>query len=46
VVPATPPSPAAPASPAAAKPAAPNCNPPYVIDSNGDRQYKPECLKH
>jgi serine/threonine-protein kinase len=22
----------------------PNCNPPYVIDSNGFRQYKPECL--
>jgi serine/threonine-protein kinase len=21
-----------------------NCNPPYVIDSAGDRQYKPECL--
>jgi hypothetical protein len=22
----------------------PNCSPPYVIDSMGDRQYKPECL--
>lgn len=22
----------------------PNCSPPYVIDSAGDRQYKPECL--
>jgi serine/threonine-protein kinase len=22
----------------------PNCNPPWVIDSAGDRQYKPECL--
>ena len=27
----------------AAKPK-PSCNPPYVIDSAGDRQYKPECL--
>ncbi len=25
-------------------PRKPNCNPPYVIDSAGDRQYKPECL--
>jgi serine/threonine-protein kinase len=24
--------------------ARPNCTPPYVIDSAGDRQYKPECL--
>jgi serine/threonine-protein kinase len=24
--------------------ARPNCTPPYVIDSEGDRQYKPECL--
>ena len=23
-----------------------NCTPPYVIDANGDRQYKPECLRH
>jgi serine/threonine protein kinase len=43
--------PSAPSAPAgrAAAPAAQalaNCNPPYVIDSNGDRQYKPECLKH
>jgi serine/threonine protein kinase len=35
--------------PAAAPPPAPpaakaNCNPPYVIDSAGLRQYKPECL--
>lgn len=40
----------APAVAAAAAPSAsqavrkPNCNPPYVIDSAGDRQYKPECL--
>ena len=30
------------ATPAPAPPK--NCNPPYVIDSNGHRQYKPECL--
>jgi eukaryotic-like serine/threonine-protein kinase len=42
--------PIAPAAPAAAptpqtqpRPK-PNCSPPYVIDSAGDRQYKPECL--
>jgi serine/threonine-protein kinase len=29
-----------PTKPAAAK----NCNPPYVIDAAGHRQYKPECL--
>jgi serine/threonine-protein kinase len=28
-----------------AKPPLPHCNPPYVIDANGDRQYKPECLR-
>jgi serine/threonine-protein kinase len=41
--PAPPPAVAAepPTSPPAHKP---NCNPPYVIDSAGDRQYKPECL--
>jgi hypothetical protein len=22
----------------------PNCNPPFVYDANGKRQYKPECL--
>jgi eukaryotic-like serine/threonine-protein kinase len=41
-------SPIAPAAPAAAPPSQPrpkpNCSPPYVIDSAGDRQYKPECL--
>jgi serine/threonine protein kinase len=35
--------PVAPAQPSKARPK-PNCNPPYVIDSAGDRQYKPECL--
>jgi serine/threonine-protein kinase len=43
----TSPSPAAAApSPPATSPAAakPNCNPPFVIDSAGHRQYKPECL--
>ncbi len=34
---------APPAAAAAPKPTA-NCNPPYVIDSAGHRQYKPECL--
>jgi serine/threonine-protein kinase len=35
----------APAASASAKQAPkPNCNPPYVIDSAGYRQYKPECL--
>ena len=38
----------APAAPPSAKPAAPpaksSCNPPYVIDAAGHRQYKPECL--
>jgi hypothetical protein len=39
-------SPARPASTTSAGPPShkPNCNPPYVIDSAGDRQYKPECL--
>jgi serine/threonine-protein kinase len=40
------PAPAAP--PAAPSPSAPahkpNCNPPYIIDSAGNHQYKPECL--
>jgi hypothetical protein len=36
-----PPSPAT--RPAPAKPKT-GCNPPFVIDENGDRQYKPECL--
>jgi eukaryotic-like serine/threonine-protein kinase len=31
-------------SPSAATAHPPNCTPPYVIDSVGDRQYKPECL--
>jgi serine/threonine-protein kinase len=35
------PSVAPPATPATGRP---NCSPPYVIDSAGDRQYKPECL--
>jgi serine/threonine-protein kinase len=39
---ATPPPPAAPA--AKARAATPNCNPPYFVDSAGDRQYKPECI--
>jgi serine/threonine-protein kinase len=45
------PSPAMPPVSAATAPAQPaqprlkaNCSPPYVIDSAGDRQYKPECL--
>jgi serine/threonine-protein kinase len=33
-------------APTQAASSAPNCNPPYVIDDNGDRQYKPECLRH
>ncbi len=33
-----------PAPAPAPAPAAKNCNPPYVIDSAGHRQYKPECL--
>jgi serine/threonine-protein kinase len=39
-------NPGASASPAAtARPGPrPSCNPPYVIDSAGHRQYKPECL--
>jgi eukaryotic-like serine/threonine-protein kinase len=45
----SPPAKAAPATPrpASAKTKSPalNCNPPYVIDANGDRQYKPECLR-
>ncbi len=35
---------ATPARPETAPAPKPNCNPPYVIDSAGDRQYKPECL--
>jgi eukaryotic-like serine/threonine-protein kinase len=31
-------------SPSATTAHTPNCTPPYVIDSVGDRQYKPECL--
>jgi serine/threonine-protein kinase len=39
----TPPPP--PAVPSSAPPEhKPSCNPPYFIDSAGDRQYKPECL--
>jgi serine/threonine-protein kinase len=34
----------APASPSTKAAAKANCNPPYVIDSAGFRQYKPECL--
>jgi hypothetical protein len=32
------------APPAPAPSPRPACDPPYVIDSMGDRQYKPECL--
>jgi eukaryotic-like serine/threonine-protein kinase len=39
--PAPTPAPPPPVAPPAHKA---NCNPPYVIDSAGDRQYKPECL--
>ena len=42
-----PPASAAPAASAAPPPSPPpqiNCNPPYVIDSAGNHQYKPECL--
>jgi eukaryotic-like serine/threonine-protein kinase len=42
------PAPAVRPSPATPRPSRPtsrpNCNPPFVIDGNGDRQYKPECL--
>jgi eukaryotic-like serine/threonine-protein kinase len=37
-------SPSATPPPSASAPAKPNCSPPYVIDSAGDHQYKPECL--
>ena len=42
-VPASAPSaaPSAPAAPPSKPP--PNCNPPYIVDSAGHRQYKPEC---
>jgi hypothetical protein len=36
-------SPSSSAKPATTAPR-PNCSPPYVIDSHGDRQYKRECL--
>jgi serine/threonine protein kinase len=42
-----PPTTTAPAPSPAVSPATPpkpNCNPPYVIDSSGRHQYKPECL--
>jgi hypothetical protein len=35
---------APPSKPASSSVAKPNCNPAYVIDSAGHRQYKPECL--
>jgi len=35
---------ASPQPPAAPTTSRPRCDPPYVIDSMGDRQYKPECL--
>jgi serine/threonine protein kinase len=38
------PAPSPTASASSAAPRTPDCNPPYVIDSAGDRQYKPECL--
>ena len=40
------PTPAANPAPTPPPTPAPNCTPPYVIDANGDRQYKPECLRH
>ena len=40
--PAPPPAPVAPAPSAPAQ--KPNCNPPYIVDSAGNHQYKPECL--
>jgi serine/threonine protein kinase len=42
--PATPLAAQPPAQPSAPPAGKPDCNPPYVIDSAGDRQYKPECL--
>jgi serine/threonine protein kinase len=42
-VPASAPSAASPAPTAPPSKPPPNCNPPYVIDSAGHRQYKPEC---
>jgi hypothetical protein len=32
------------AAPAAATPPKPNCTPPYVLDAEGVKTYKPECL--
>jgi hypothetical protein len=32
-----------PLQPAHPLPPAPDCNPPYVLDAQGHRQYKPEC---
>jgi serine/threonine-protein kinase len=39
-----PPLAAAPGPPPTLSPSKPSCTPPYVIDSLGHRQYKPECL--
>jgi eukaryotic-like serine/threonine-protein kinase len=39
------PAAAPPPTPAAPPAAKPDCDPPYVIDAAGHRQYKPECLK-
>jgi serine/threonine-protein kinase len=49
LVPPTPATPHKPAAPSRAPTgggsgAKPSCDPPYVIDSNGHRQYKPQCL--
>jgi serine/threonine protein kinase len=46
VRPAAPRAPAAPAAAAPAAPAAParNCTPPYILDNEGVKTYKPECL--
>jgi serine/threonine protein kinase len=42
--PAAPPAPAMPA-PAAPAPAAPDCSTPYYFDSQGNKVFKPDCLK-
>jgi serine/threonine-protein kinase len=39
-----PPPPPKPTASASGSVAAKNCTPPYVVDANGDRKYKPECL--
>jgi hypothetical protein len=32
-------------TPTPAPPSPVSCNPPYVVDANGDKHYKRECLK-